>query len=84
MVSGINLGVLAFLALVAIWLFARRGEARDRVFLIVASLVYIGVMFATFWKFGTKQEGKLLGSLLAETAGFLLVKFSRRIKGNSE
>jgi hypothetical protein len=80
-VSAINLGVIAFLALVAIWLFWRRGEVRDRAFLAVAGVVYIAVMFATFWKFGTGKEGELIGWLLLETTGFSLVAFSKRMKG---
>jgi peptidoglycan/LPS O-acetylase OafA/YrhL len=81
-VSAIYTRVIAFLALVAIWVFWRRGKAQDRAFLAVASLVYIAVMFATMWKSGTGKEGELIGWLLLETTGFLLVTLSKRIKGN--
>ena len=84
MASAINLGVIAFLAVVAVWLFWRKGEVRDRAFLAVASLVYIAVMVATAWIFGTKKEIELIASLLLETTGFLLVKFSKRMKENSK
>jgi uncharacterized YccA/Bax inhibitor family protein len=65
-----------------VWLFVRRGEARDRLFLAVAGILYIAVavMFATFWKFGTAEKGKLIGSLLLETAGLLLVMLSKRVR----
>jgi hypothetical protein len=82
--STTNLGVIAFLLLVIVWLFVRRGESRDRLFLAVAGILYIGVMFATCWKFGTAEKGKLIGSLLLETTGMLLVMFSKRAKRNSK
>jgi hypothetical protein len=82
--SAINLGVIAFLALIAIWLFWRRGEVRDRAFLVAASLVYVAAMFATFWKVGTEREGELMGSLFLETIGFLLVRFSKSMKEDSK
>jgi hypothetical protein len=64
------------------WLFVRRGEARARLFLAVAGILYIAAMFATFWKFGTAEKGKLIGSLLLETAG-LLVMLSKRVTKKS-
>ena len=78
-----SLGVIAFLLLVIVWLFVRRGEARDRLFLAVAGILYIAAMFATFWKFGTAEKGKLIGSLLLETAGLLLVMLSKRVTKKS-
>jgi uncharacterized membrane protein YqjE len=75
-----SLGVIAFLLLVIVWLFVRRGEARDRLFLAVAGILYIAAMFATFWKFGTAEKGKLIGSLLLETAGDAFKKSDEKIK----
>jgi hypothetical protein len=77
--SPTDLGVLAFLVLVGVWLFVRRGEARDRVFLAVASLIYVATMAITFWKFGTSEKGELPLSLSMETVGWLLVMLSRRL-----
>jgi len=84
MMSGTNVGVILLLALITIWLLGRPGEGRDRAFLVIAGAIYIAVMFVTFWKFGMEQKGRLMASLLAETAAFVLVKFSKKIKRNSE
>jgi len=84
MISTSNPVVIAFLALITVWLFARRGEARDRFFLALAAVVYVAGMAATFWKFGGEENGRLMGSVLLETLGLLLVTLSRRIKRNSK
>jgi hypothetical protein len=39
-------------------------------------------MYATFWKFGGAGKGRLIGSLLVETTGLLLVALSKRAKKN--
>jgi hypothetical protein len=58
---------------------------RATVFILaVAGVLYIDVMFATFWKFGMAEKGKLVGSLLLETTGMLLVMLSKRVKRNSK
>jgi hypothetical protein len=80
MPSTTDLGVIAFLILVVVWLFVRPREVGDRLFLAVAGVVYIAVMYATLWKFGGAENGRLIGALLAETTGLLLVAFSRRAK----
>jgi len=56
---------------------------RDRFFLVVAGVLYIAVMIATFWRFGTAEKGKLIGSLLLETTGWLLVMLSKRATNKS-
>jgi hypothetical protein len=83
MSSATNLIVIAFLVLVIVWLFVRRGEAGDRIFLAVASLIYIAGMAATYWVLGA-EKGKLIRSLVLETIGMGLVMLSRRIKKNSK
>jgi hypothetical protein len=80
MPTATNVGVVTFLLLVVVWLFLRRGEARDRVFLGVAGVLYVAAMAATFRAIGTGEKGKLIGSVLLETTGLLLVLFSRRMK----
>jgi uncharacterized membrane protein YfcA len=82
--SAINLGVIAFLDVVAIWLFWRNGEVRDRAFLAVASLLYIAAMAATAWIFSAKKEIELISWLLLVTVGLLLVKLSKRMKESSK
>ena len=54
--------------MVIVWLFVRRGEARDRVFPAFASVLYVAAMAATFWIFGSSEKVKLIGSLVLETA----------------
>ena len=76
--------VVVFLALVAIWLFIRRGQARDRIFLTIAALIYIGAMALTMWKFGAGKKAELIFSCFGETIGFLLVVLSRRIAKERE
>jgi hypothetical protein len=48
MPSTTNPCVMAFLILVAVWLFVRPRELGDRVFLAVAGIIYIAAMYATF------------------------------------
>jgi len=76
--------VIAFLALVAIWLFMRRGLGGDRISLAIASLIYVAGMALTLWKFGTGRRGELILSCFGETFGFLLVVLSRRINKPSK
>lgn len=80
MSSATNLAVIIFLLLVTLWLFMRRGEARDRLFLAVAGVLFIAAMGATFWKFGETGKVQLIGELLLETIGLGLVMLSRRVK----
>jgi hypothetical protein len=80
MPSTTNLCVIAFLVVVAVWLFIRPQEFRDRAFLAVAGIIYIAAMYAQFWKFGNAGKGRLIGSLLVETTGLLLVALSKREK----
>ena len=74
--------VLAFLAVLVVWLFARKGEKADRAFLAAAGVIYIAVMMGTIWKFGTTDDGHLkgLGYAVLETCGLILVMLSRRIR----
>jgi len=71
--------VVAFLALVTIWMFMRREQARDRTCLALAALIYVSAMALTLWKFGVEKKGELILSCFAETFGFLLIVLSRRI-----
>ncbi|MGO8930978.1 MAG: hypothetical protein ACLQU3_29330 [Limisphaerales bacterium] len=71
--------VVAFLALVTMWMFMRRGQARDRTSLALAALIYVTAMALTFWRFGPGKKGELILSCFAETIGLLLVVLSRRI-----
>ena len=82
MSSSANLIVIAFLILVIVWLFVRWGEARDRVFLAFAGVLYVMAMAATFWIFGSSERIKLIGSLVLETAAMGLVIFSKKMKKN--
>jgi len=79
MVSTSNPAVIAFLALITVWLFARRGDARDRTCLALAGLIYVTAMALTLWKFGVEKKGELILSCFGETLGFLLVVLARRI-----
>jgi drug/metabolite transporter superfamily protein YnfA len=78
MSSSANLIVIAFLILVIVWLFVRRSEARGRVFLAFAGVLYVAAMAATFWIFGSSEKVKLIGSPVLETAAMGLVIFSTR------
>jgi hypothetical protein len=64
-------------------LFVRPREVGDRVFLAVAGIIYIAAIYATFWRFGGTGKGTLIGSLLVETTGLLLVALSKRAKKHS-
>lgn len=79
MVPTYHPAVIAFLALVTIWMFMRRGHARDRTCLALAALIYVTAMALTLWKFGMERKGELILSCFGETFGFLLVVLSRRI-----
>jgi len=76
--------VVTFLALVTIWVFTRGGQARDRLCLALAGLIYIAAMAVTLWKFGMEKKGELILSCFGETVGFLLVVLSRRINKEPE
>ena len=84
MISTANPAVLAVLALIILWLFVRPGRGRDRLFLLIAALVYVAGMAATFWKFGTAEKGRLIESLLLESIGMILVTLSRRLGKGSK
>ena len=71
--------VIAFLALVTIWMFMRRGQARDRTCLALAALIYVTAMALTIWRFGVGKRSELIWSCIGETIGFSLVVLSRRI-----
>jgi len=84
MVPTYHPAVIAFLALVTIWMFLRRGQARDRTFLALAGLIYVTAMALTIWKFGVGRKSELIFSCIGETIGFLLVALSRRINNEPQ
>ena len=75
-----DLIVLSFLALVCIWMFVRPGQVIDRLLLVVAGLIYIAAMIATFRKVSPEGPRAIIVDVLLETVGFGLVLLSRQFR----
>lgn len=76
-VSIAELATLPFLILVALWIFTRKSQASDRLFLAISSLIYVAVMGITISFFGTDRSTVL--SIVLESFGFALVWISYRL-----
>jgi len=75
-----ELATIPFLILVANWIFTRKGQRGDRLFLFIASLVYVAIMGVTLWLFKPVGGKRMVYfEIVLETVGFTLVCLSRRL-----
>jgi hypothetical protein len=80
-----ELATIPFLVLVAIWIFTRKSQRGDRLFLFIASLVYVAIMGATIWLFKPVGDQRMVTlEIVLETVGFVLVCLSRRLLKKKE
>lgn len=80
-----ELATIPFLALVVIWIFTRTSQRGDRLFLFIASVVYVAIMAATIWSFNPVSGQRMVALEIAlETVGFALVCLSRRLLKKKE
>ena len=80
-----ELATIPFLVLVATWIFTKKGQRGDRLFLVITSLVYVAIMVVTLWLFKpVGGQRMVLLEIVLETVGFVLVCLSRGLLKKKE